>query len=31
MRTLSFTETRANLRAVMDRVIDDRAPVIRGK
>ena len=28
MRTLSFTETRANLRAVMDRVIDDRAPVM---
>jgi antitoxin YefM len=28
MRTLSFTDTRANLRAVMDRVIDDRAPVM---
>ena len=28
MRTLSFTETRANLRAVMDRVIGDRAPVM---
>ena len=31
MHTLSFTETRANLRAVMDRLIGDRAPVIRGK
>jgi antitoxin YefM len=28
MHTLSFTDTRANLRAVMDRVIDDRAPVM---
>jgi len=28
MRTLSFTDTRANLRAVMDGVIEDRAPVM---
>jgi antitoxin YefM len=28
MRTFSFTDTRANLRAVMDGVIDDRAPVM---
>ncbi len=27
MQTLSFTETRANLKAVMDKVVADRAPV----
>ncbi|MDB5706238.1 MAG: type toxin-antitoxin system prevent-host-death family antitoxin [Sphingomonas bacterium] len=28
MRTLSLTDMRANLRAVMDRVVQDRAPVM---
>ena len=27
MHTLSFSETRANLKAVMDRVVADRAPI----
>lgn len=27
METLSFSETRANLKAVMDRVVADKAPV----
>jgi antitoxin YefM len=27
MDSLSFTETRANLKAVMDRVVEDRMPV----
>jgi antitoxin YefM len=27
MDSLSFSETRANLKAVMDKVVDDRAPV----
>ena len=28
MRTLSFTDARANLKALMDRVTEDRAPVM---
>jgi len=28
MRILSYTDTRANLTAVMDRVTEDRAPVM---
>lgn len=28
MRTISFTDARANLKALMDRVTDDRAPVM---
>ena len=28
MRTLSLTDMRANLKAVMDRVVEDRAPVM---
>ena len=35
MEVLNFTETRANLKAVMDRVVDDCVPVVitrqRGK
>ncbi|MFA6116440.1 MAG: type II toxin-antitoxin system prevent-host-death family antitoxin [Sphingomonas sp.] len=27
MRTISFSAARANLKAVMDRVVEDRAPV----
>lgn len=27
MDSLSFSETRANLKAVMDKVVDDRAPI----
>jgi len=27
MQTISFTDTRANLKAVMDRVVADKAPV----
>lgn len=27
MQSLSFSETRANLKAVMDRVVADRAPI----
>ncbi|MEP7007259.1 MAG: type II toxin-antitoxin system prevent-host-death family antitoxin [Sphingomonas bacterium] len=28
MRTISFTDARANLKALMDRVTEDRAPVM---
>ena len=28
MNSLSFSDTRANLKAVMDRVVADRAPVV---
>ena len=28
MRTLSFSDARANLKALMDRVTEDRAPVL---
>jgi antitoxin YefM len=28
MRTLNLTDMRANLRAVMERVVEDRAPVM---
>ncbi len=28
MDSLSFSETRANLKAVIDRVVDDHAPVV---
>jgi len=28
MRTLSFSDARANLKALMDRVAEDRAPVL---
>lgn len=28
MNVLNFTETRSNLKAVMDRVVDDCAPVV---
>lgn len=28
MESLSYSETRANLKSVMDRVVDDHAPVV---